>query len=151
MQFLKGARVEGDDGLYAATERLRLVPDYMTRMAAATSDCAADLDFKVGPWQTLHFCGNTFKEVGGTLIRTRDTAAVIAKIQCLHGAESCSTAHDCEQQRSKALAVLAGPWVPIAGAFCAVIERLTRTARVSEKYAVARGWLREWQPYALEG
>lgn len=55
------------------------------------------------------------------------------------------------QQRSKALAVLAAPWVPAAGAFCAVVERLTRDVKVSENYAKARGWLREYQPYALEG
>lgn len=55
------------------------------------------------------------------------------------------------QERSKALAVLSGPWIPVASAFCAVVERATRDARVDVHYAEARGWLREYQPYALEG
>lgn len=70
------------------TETVAKIPQYTELMAIATSEAAANLEFLVGPWRSLHFCGNAFREVGGELLRSRDAATVISKVQCLFGAES---------------------------------------------------------------
>lgn len=86
--FLTTIRHEGDDTLRKVTRELEMVPNYCELFRKAVVDCAANLEFAVGPWRTLHFCGNKFEENGWELMRVRDAGTVISKVQCLFGCES---------------------------------------------------------------
>lgn len=135
---------EGDDGVFPA-------PKDPERLENRAKQAGVKLTFDIAPWESLSFCGNSFREgLDGELFRFRNPAKTLANLTVLFSADRSTRKYDLMLQRSKCISVLSGPWVPGASVFAACVEYLTRYMKVSEQYLENTGRLKEWSPYGLE-
>lgn len=135
---------EGDDGTFPA-------PKDTTALKAAAHDAGVLLTFDVAPWHALSFCGNQFHEdLEGNLIRCRDPYKTLANVTVLYSPDKYDGSKDLMLERSKALSVLSGPWVPGASAFCAIFEFYSRFEKVGTDWLREHRKLNEWSPFGIE-
>jgi len=137
---------EGDDGCFPA-------PKNRDEVIARAKRAGVKLTFDIAPWHSLSFCGNHFEDVNGNLVRHRDPRKALANLIILFNPDRTSRIHDFMLQRAKCLSALYGPWIPEACVFAAVVERVTRWAKVDPNYLRAHGLLknREYTDFKLEG
>lgn len=140
---VKTGLFEGDDGCFPAPADCNVVIERAVKAGVL-------LTFDVAPWMSLSFCGNHFVQVNGQVLRHRDPYKALVNNTILFNAPRETLRHDRMLQRSKQLSYLSGPIIPDCFVFNAVVERVTRDAKVDLMLMTRMGLMKEYGAYGVE-
>lgn len=138
---------EGDDGMAPSPT---LDGKSLTYFGERAANAGMLLKFDEGNFAELSFCGNHNRYVNGRLVRSRDSYKTLTALVTWFGCDPIDDSEAIMLQRSKCVCALAGPWVPGASAFAALVEYLSRGDRVKEKYLERHGMMKEYSSYGVE-